>query len=305
MGGERSDGGCVTSTLVCLGLGYCARHYVSEFGARFSRIVGTARGDKDLGAISCGGRAVEMIRFDGTTPAPDLAAAIADAEALLISAAPDDTGDPVLATLGAALESASYLKSVAYLSTVGVYGDHRGGFVDENTPPAPISPRGQARVDAEEGWSALGRGRGIAVTVLRLAGIYGPGRNALVAVRTGTARRIDKPGQLFNRIHVADIAAAIDAGFVKRVGGIYNLADDEPTPPGDPILFAAHLLGVAPPPNIPFDVAVKTMSPMAASFYEECRRVRNDRLKTVLGVKLRYPTYRDGLAALHEAGEGR
>lgn len=289
------------SSLVCLGLGYCARHYVSEFGQRFSRIVGTARAD----GSAAGDSTVDIIHFDGVTATPALSAAIRDADALLISAPPGENGDPVLTALRTALDAAPHLRSVVYLSTIGVYGDHGGGFVDEHTPPTPISPRGEARVAAENAWRSFGARRGVAIAVLRLGGIYGPGRNALIQVKTGTARRIDKPGQLFNRVHVADIAQAVDAAFAKQAGGIFNLVDDEASAPGDPLVFAANLLGVAPPPAIPFDVAVQTMSPMAASFYAECRRVGNDRLKTVLDVRLRYPTYREGLTALYAAGEGR
>jgi nucleoside-diphosphate-sugar epimerase len=294
------DGGGVSS-LVCLGLGYCARHYVSEFGKRFSHIAGTARAD---GGATGDGK-VEMIRFDGVTATPPLSAAILSAEALLISAPPHEAGDPVLTALRRELDAAPHLRTVVYLSTIGVYGDHGGGFVDEDTPTAPISPRGEARVAAENVWRSFGARRGIAIAVLRLAGIYGPGRNALLQVKAGAARRIDKPGQLFNRVHVADIAQAIDAAFAKKADGIFNLADDEAGAPGDPLVFAANLLGVAPPPAIPFDVAVQTMSPMAASFYAECRQVRNERLKTILDVRLRYPTYREGLTALYAAGEGR
>jgi nucleoside-diphosphate-sugar epimerase len=151
---------------------------------------------------------------------------------------------------------------------------------------------------AERAWQDLGDRRGIPVAILRLAGIYGPGQNALVQIASGRTRRIVKPGQIFNRIHVDDIAQAIDAAFARRASGLFNVADDEPTPPGEPIAFAAQLMGVAPPPEIAFDNAAASMSPMALSFWRECRRVHNDKLKRVLGVSLLYPTYRDGLRAL-------
>jgi nucleoside-diphosphate-sugar epimerase len=295
------------ATLACFGLGYCAEHYVAEFGERFSRIVGTARTPErvtELTRREFSGRSVEMLAFDGATAAPGIAAAIDAADALLISAAPDDRGDPVLATLGDALATAPRLTSIVLLSTVGVYGDHGGNWVDETTTPRQARERAHERIAAEQAWQALGQKRGIAVAVLRLSGIYGQGRNALLNVRRGQARNIDKPNQVFNRIHVADIAQAIDAAFAQRADGVFNVTDDEPTPPGDPIVFAAELLGVAPPPAIPFAEAVKTMSPMAAAFYAENRRVRNDKLKLALGVRLRYPTFREGLRALHTQGEG-
>jgi nucleoside-diphosphate-sugar epimerase len=291
----------VTSTLLCLGLGYCARHYAAQFGARFDRIVGTTR---DPAQSRAGGeertlRPVELLEFDGRTASPDLLAATAAADAVLVSAAPDEHGDPVLAALAQPLAAATRLATIVYLSTIGVYGDHGGAWIDETAPARPVTPRGQERVDAENAWRALGAGRGTPVAILRLAGIYGPGQNALENVRHGRARRIVKPGQVFNRIHVDDIAQAIDAAFARRADGAFNLADDEPSPPGDPIAFAADLIGVAPPPEIPFSEAQKTMSPMALSFYGESKRARNDRLKRVLGVTLRYPTYREGLRALH------
>jgi nucleoside-diphosphate-sugar epimerase len=294
------------STLICLGLGYCAQHYVAELGGRFTRIIGTTRTAENAAALAArdfGRRQVEVLRFDGDPASPAVVATVGQADALLISAAPGERGDPVLAVLADALIAAPRLRAVTLLSTVGVYGDHGGGWVDEATAPDPTHERARERVAAEQAWQALGRQRGIAVAVLRLSGIYGPGRNALVNVRHGRARNIVKPGQVFNRIHVADIAQAIDAAFARGADGVLNVTDDEPTPPADPIVFAAGLLGVAPPPEIAFGEAVKTMTPMAASFYGENRRVRNDRLKSVLGVRLRYPSYREGLAALHAGGD--
>src|ERR1051326_3616381 len=152
----------------------------------------------------------------------------------------------------------------------------------------------------EQAWQDFGRRRGIAVAILRLAGIYGPGRSALTQIARGDARRIVKPDQIFNRIHVDDIAQAIDAAFARKASGIFNVADDDPTPPGDPLLFAAQLLGTPPPPEVAYEDAAPTMSPLAKSFWQECRRVRNDKLKRTLGVTLRYPTYREGLRALFE-----
>ena len=290
------------TTLLCVGFGYCAEHYVGERGARFDRVIGSARSaDKAATAASrtFGGRTIEVLVFDGRSRSSEMIAAVHAADALLISAAPGEHGDPLIAVLADELDSASRLRSIVYLSTVGVYGDHAGAWIDETATTTPVQARGSERVDAERAWQALGARRGASVAILRLAGIYGPARNALVNLRYGRAQRIVKPGQVFNRIHVADIAQAIDAAFAQSADGIFNVADDEPSAPADPIVFAARLLGIAPPPEIPFAEAQKTMTPMAASFYGECKRVRNDKLKAVLGVRLRYPSYREGLRALH------
>jgi nucleoside-diphosphate-sugar epimerase len=287
------------ATLICLGLGYSAEHYVEAFGEKFERIVGTMRGAERAAALNAQlDRRLSAIVFDGKTASLELLRAIGDADAALISIPQDDNGDPVLRACGDAFARAPHLRSVVYLSTVGVYGDRGGGWVDEDTPAAPTSGRGGNRLAAEEAWRDFGARRGIAVAILRLAGIYGPGRNALTQLARGQARRIAKPGQVFNRIHVFDIAQAIDAAFTQRASGIFNVADDEPSPPGDPITFAARLMGVAPPPEIPFDEAAPSMSEMALSFWQECRRVKNDKLKSELGVRLRFPTYREGLRAL-------
>jgi nucleoside-diphosphate-sugar epimerase len=295
-------------TLFCFGLGYCAAHFIAEFGARFDRIAGTVRTREKAAAIAgagIGGHSVEAFVFDGAEAAPEVAAAVTDASAVLISAPPRQNGDPVLAHFADALAAAPHLQSIVYLSTVGVYGDHGGASVDEATPATPVSDRSRERLAADQAWAALGSRAGKAVALLRLSGIYGPGQNALLQVARGSAKRIDRPGQVFNRIHVVDIAQAIEAAFARRADGVVNVTDDEPTPQGVPIAYAAELLGVTPPPEIPFAEAAKAMTPMGLSFYGESKRVRNARLKGELGVALRYPTYREGLRALFEAGEGR
>jgi hypothetical protein len=300
-------GGCVMPTLFCFGLGYSASHYITEFGGRFDRIAGTVTTREKAAAIAgagIGGHRVEAFVFDGGEASPEATAALIDAGALLVSVPPGGR-DPVLTQFGEAIAGAPQLQSIVYLSTIGVYGDHSGAWVDETTPAAPVSERSRERLAAEEAWAALGAGAHKPVAILRLSGVYGPGQNALLQVARGSAKRVDKPGQVFNRIHVADIAQAIDAAFAHRVTGVFNVTDDEPTPQGVPIAFAAELLGVAPPPEIPFDDAAKNMSPMALSFYGESKRARNDKLKRELGVTLRYPTYREGLRALFAAGEGR
>ncbi|MGB9368931.1 MAG: SDR family oxidoreductase [Xanthobacteraceae bacterium] len=288
-------------TLFCFGLGYSASHVIHEFGGRFDRIAGTVTTREKAAAIATagiGGHKAEAFVFDGTGAPPQITAALMDAAAVLVSVPPDDTGDPVLRHFSSTIAGAPQLQTIVYLSTIGMYGDHGGAWVDETTPAAPISERSRARLAAEQEWQALGAHAGKPVAILRLSGIYGPGQNALIQLARGTAKRIDKPGQVFNRIHVEDLAQAIDAVFAQRADGIFNVTDDEPTPQGEPIAFAAELLGVAPPPEIPFAEAAKAMSPMALSFYAESKRVRNDKLKRALGVRLRYPTYREGLRAL-------
>lgn len=289
------------ATLVCLGFGYCAEHFIAEFGAKFERVIGTARRAERVAILNAyQDGAVRAVVFDGMRMTAELESAVAAANYALISVPPDADGDPVFAACGRAFATAPHLRSVVYLSTIGAYGDHDGAWVDEQTPPAAISERSRWRVAAEQAWHQFGASHGIPVAVLRLAGIYGPGQNALAALARGSARRIVKPGQVFNRIHVSDIAQTIDAAFARGADGVFNLADDEPSPPGDPIVFAAQLMGREPPPEIPFAEAAPSMSDIGLSFWQECRRVRNDKLKRELGVTLRYPTYREGLQALFE-----
>jgi nucleoside-diphosphate-sugar epimerase len=240
------------------------------------------------------------LTFEGTAASHELHTAIAQADALLVSVPPNAAGDPVLQTCGDALTRAR-LSSIVYLSSVGVYGNYDGAWVDENNECRPVKDHNAHRLVAERAWQELGARTGAPVAILRLAGIYGPGRNALDNVRRGTAKRIAKPGQVFNRIHVADIAQAIEAAFARRADGIFNVVDDEPTPAGDPIVFAAGLLGVEPPPEIPFAEARVTMSEFAASFYSDVKRVRNAKLKSALGVTLEFPSYHEGLSALYRA----
>ena len=292
-------------TLFCFGLGYSASHYIAEFGARFDRIAGTVTTREKAAAMAgagIGGHKVEAFVFDGSGAPPQIGAALMNATALLISVPPREKGDPVLAQFADTIADAPNLETIVYLSTVGVYGDHGGAWVDETTPAAPASERSRERLAAERAWAALAAPAGKAT--LRLSGIYGPGQNALIQVARGSAKRIDKPGQVFNRIHVADIAQGIEAAFARRVDGIFNVTDDEPTPQGAPISFAAELLDVTPPPEIPFAEGASGMSPMALSFYAESKRVKNEKLKRELGIRLRYPTYREGLRALFESGEG-
>jgi nucleoside-diphosphate-sugar epimerase len=294
-------------TLVCLGLGYCARHYVTEFGQRFDRIVGTTRSADEMTALAArrfGDRAVEMHLFDGKTASPEVRNAVATAEALLISAAPADGADPVLAVLEDAILRAPALRMIVLLSTLGVYADSKGAWIDEGAEVIPdLARRGSARRKAEMAWQALGTRRKLPVAILRLGGIYGPGQNAMIRLQRGAAHRVAKPGHVSNRVHVFDVAQAIDAAFERHIDGIVNVVDDEPTSPSEHIAFAAALMGIDPPAEIPFAEAHKVMTPFALTFYEGCIRARNDKLKNVLGVTLRYPTFREGLRALHDAGD--
>jgi len=239
---------------------------------------------------------IDAVLFDGLAPLPG--GPLAGASHVLCTIAPGTTGDPALRLCGDLLGSAGWL---GYLSTTGVYGDQGGDWVDEATRPAPAQPRSIERLATERAWQALGAQTGATVDIFRLPGIYGPGRSALDQARAGTARRIDKPGQYFSRVHVADIAAAVLAAMSRPspgVGAIYNVADDLPASSSEVMAFACELLGLPVPPLLSWDQAAPTMSAMARSFYSENRRVRNDRLKRELGVTLRYPTYREGLRAI-------
>lgn len=273
-------------TLLSFGHGYSARALTRLLPGW--RVIGTTRSAEKAEALAAEG--VEPLVWPGDDPLPALDAATH----VLTSVAPAAEGDPVLKTFGPELtKRAAQLQWVGYLSTTGVYGDHGGGWVDEATPLAPSTRRGQMRVDAEAAWQALG----LPLHIFRLAGIYGPGRGPFAKVRAGTARRIVKPGQVFSRIHVEDIARVLAASIARpNPGAAYNVCDDDPAPPQDVIAHAAELLDLPLPPEIPFEKA--DLSPMARSFYAESKKVRNDRIKEELGVTLRYPDYRTGLAAL-------
>ena len=287
--------------LFAFGLGYSALHLARSHRDRFARIAGTVTSLGKAERLAAEGIGARVFAPDGADPA--IESEIAAADALLVSIAPDENGDPVLARFADAVAAAPRLGWIGYLSTIGVYGDRGGGWVDETTPPEPVSARSRERLAAERAWLALGARSGPPVHIFRLAGIYGPGRNALRNLADGTAKRIVKPGQVFNRIHVDDIAAVLIASLARpRAGAIYNLADDEPAPAPDVVAYAAGLAGVPPPPEIPF--AEAALGPMAASFYGESKRVANRLIKDDLGVRLTHPTYREGLAALRAAGEG-
>jgi nucleoside-diphosphate-sugar epimerase len=280
--------------LLAVGLGYSARTFAARLDPQSWHVTGTARSEGGLAALKALG--YEAVPFSGERPSPVLSEALRQTTHLLLSAPPSAEGDPLLLRHGDDLADASHLRWIGYLSTTGVYGDHSGGWVDEETPPRPIFDRSQWRVAAEAAWQDLAAKRRLPAAIFRLAGIYGPGRNALEKLKAGEQRRVYKPGQVFTRIHVEDIAGALEAATQRDASGVFNISDDEPAPPQDVITYAAELLGVEPPPLVDWDEA--DLSPMARSFYMENRRVRNARMKNVLGVKLRYPTYREGLRAL-------
>jgi len=281
------------------GLGYCAQDFLARHGAQLDSIAGTVR-SKDA-AERLGG--AQAYVFDSERADPGIADALAESDVLLVSIPPDASVDPVLAKFGRQLAKLDRPLTIVYLSTLGVYGDRGGEWVDETRLPMPKHERSIARLRAEKAWLALARDGRKTIHILRLAGIYGPGRNALVNLRNGTARRIVKQDQVFNRIHVADVSAAIAAVLAYDGGEIWNAADDEPAPPQDVIAYAAKLMGIAPPPEQAIDTV--ELSPLARSFYDENKRASNRKMKEKLGVALAYPTYREGLAALWDAGEGR
>ncbi len=281
----------MTGTLLSIGHGYSARALAKRLIPEGWRVIGTTRSEGKAVALEPEG--VEPLIWPGT-PLP-----LGDATHLLTSVSPTASGDPVINEAADALRAATHLEWVGYLSTTGVYGDHAGGWVDEDTPLTPSTERGRARVAAEAEWTALG----LPLHIFRLAGIYGPGRGPFSKVKSGKARRIIKEGQVFSRTHVDDIAQVLAASIARPdPGAAYNVCDDDPAPPQDVIAHAAKLLDLPIPEAIAIEDA--EMSPMARSFYAESKRVRNDRIKDELGVELLYPDYRAGLAAVLEA-EGR
>lgn len=281
--------------LLAFGCGYSARAIGRQLGASGWAVTGTRRSREAAGRLSEDG--INGIVFPDPAGADAIKEAMRTATHLLVSTPPDELGDPVLPTLRQAAGVPEQVRWIGYLSTIGVYGDRDGAWVDEATLPSPDTDRSRRRLAAEEAWGQFAREAGATLQIFRLAGIYGPGRSPLDRVLSRSAQRIVKPGQVFNRIHVDDIAGAVLAGIAHpEAAGVFNVTDDLPAPPQDVLTFAAELLGVQPPPEIAFEDAA--LSPMARSFYSECKRVRNGRLAADLGYTLRYPTYREGLQAL-------
>jgi nucleoside-diphosphate-sugar epimerase len=279
--------------LFCFGFGYTALTLARRLAAEGWIVGGTCRTADKGAALRGAGFCVEL--FDRDHPLPR--EALDGVTHLLVSVPPDAAGDPVLAVHGEDIAKVRNLSWLAYLSTTGVYGDRGGDWVDETAALLPSGERGRRRVAAEAGWLDLWRGRGVPTHIFRLAGIYGPGRSPFDALRAGTAKRIDRPAQVFSRIHVEDLAAVLAASIGRpRPGAVYNVCDDNPTAPEAVVAFAAALLGVRPPPLVPLEAA--GLSPMARSFYDDNKRVSNRLIKSELGVALRYPHYREGLAAI-------
>lgn len=284
--------------LIIFGFGYSARFCAEKIRQNNPdiRITVTRRNESAVNTLRAEGWDAHVFNDANTFAAPRLLAALKSATHLLISAPPDELGDPVLKVLETPLMAAPHLQRVLYLSTVGVYGDHQGAWVDEGTAPRPSSPRSHLRLAAEQQWMDFATNKGADLGIFRLSGIYGPGRSAIENMKAGTARRIIKPHQVFNRIHVADIAGAIHTALhYSGEINIYNLTDDEPAPPQDVVAYAANLLGLPCPPDIPFEAA--KLSEMGRSFYSENKRVSNARIKAELGYHFICPTYREGLRA--------
>jgi nucleoside-diphosphate-sugar epimerase len=260
-------------------------------------ISGTVRTPEKADALAAAADHVHL--FDGTAPGPTLGPDLREATHVILSIAPGLDGDPALLQHRADLDAAKDLQWLCYYSTVGVYGDFGGNWIDESAPLVPRNERSDRRVSAEQAWRNYAASRGVPLTILRLAGIYGPGRSAFDKLRDGTAHRIVKPDQVFNRIHVADIGRVTALAAEQRLTGTFNLADDEPAAPQDLVAHAANLLGMAPPPAIDFDTA--DLTPMQRSFYADNKRVSNAAIKQALGIALLYPNYRTGLAAILES----
>jgi len=285
------------SHLFCFGLGYSALALARRLTATGWAVSGTCRDPASRARLRTEGFDAGLFQRDR----PVAGEALRTATHILVSIPPEPPGDPVLACHAEDIAGVAGLRWLGYLSTTGVYGDRSGGWVDEDSALWPTGERGRRRVAAEVGWLDLWRRLGVPVHIFRLAAIYGPGRSPFEALIAGTAKRIDKQGQVFSRIHVEDLASVIEASMaLPRPGAVYNVCDDEAAPPEAVVAHAAALLGLPAPPLVAFDRAA--LSPMAASFYDDNKRVANWRIKTELGVVLRYPTYREGLAAIRAAG---
>ena len=276
------------------GAGYSARAFSRLMTGEAERIDGTTRNEQNFPTLEKAG--IAPIIFDGETASPELIDRLAKSTHVVISISPRESGDPSLAIVEEALRRPdNTIRWIGYLSTVGVYGNHDGNWIDETTPCEPSSRRSLERVEAENAWNALSERHGTPVALLRLSGIYGPGRNAFINLERGTARRIIKEGQVFNRIHVEDIAGTLRFLAGTNTGGAFNITDNEPAPPQDVVVYAAELMGVAPPPEVPFEEA--DMTPMARSFYGENKRVSNQRIKD-LGYDFIHPDYKAAFSAM-------
>ncbi|GAA0779870.1 SDR family oxidoreductase [Roseibium denhamense] len=279
--------------LFVFGAGFSSKAFIADVRNQFDWVGGTTRSPEKAEKLRSEG--IKPFLFNGETPGAGISGALKDATHILVSIAPGPDRDPVLNQHAADIVRARP-DWIGYLSTVGVYGNHDGAWVDETTPCRPVSERSIQRVAAEKAWFNFVKTNGLPVQIFRLSGIYGPGRNTFENFRKGKARRLIKEGQVFNRIHVSDIAGALKAAMSKPSTRIFNVTDDEPAPPQDVVTYAAQLLGVEPPPEIDFESA--DLSPMARSFYGENKRVSNKRVKDELGYQFKYPNYRTALDTL-------
>jgi len=286
--------------LFILGAGFSGQEIARRMGDA-ARITGTSRAVDSFDALRAAG--IDPVLFDGETLSEALLEALTRATHLVQSVRPNEGGDPLLRLTGGDLARfMPKLQWVCYLSTVGVYGDHDGAWVTEDTPTKPVNKRSQWRVEAEQGWLEFSRRTGLPVAIARLGGIYGPGRNTLVKIDRGEARRLVKPGQVFNRIHVADVAGAVEHLSGTQASGVWNVVDNEPCPPQDVVTYACNLMGVEPPPEIAFEDA--DLTPMARSFYGDNKRVSNAKLRES-GYSFHYPDYRAALEAMWSDGSWR
>jgi nucleoside-diphosphate-sugar epimerase len=282
------------------GAGFSGLETGQQIAATGAKVAGTTRSEAKFDRLRAAG--MEPFVFSGQLDAT-LTGRLSSVTHLLISIGPDDGGDPLVPEQGPILAASTpNLKWIGYLSTVGVYGDHDGAWVDETTDCKPVSARSVDRLKAETSWSAFADAKKVPLAILRLSGIYGPGRNAFCNLADGSAKRIIKPGQVFNRIHVEDIAGAVQHLSRQELGGLFNVSDDEPAPPQDVVTFAADRMGVPPPPEIDYDSA--NLSPMGRSFYGEVKRVSNAKVKAA-GYQFRHPDYRSAFDAMWQDGTWR
>ncbi len=292
------NGISMTRKLFIFGYGFSSEEIAKQSRDQFDVICGTSRSaDKAAGFEEDGVRGVV---FDGDNLSGELKAQLKDTTHLVMSIAPGDD-DPVLSLMPEGLKQfALNLEWAGYLSTVGVYGNHDGAWVDEETEPKPVSKRSVQRVNAEQTWTSAAQEANLPLGIFRLSGIYGPGRNAFMNIQKGTARRMVKPGQVFNRIHREDIGQAVSNAMAKNIGGVFNITDDEPAPPQDVVTHAHELMGVEPPPETDFETA--DISPMARSFYGENKRATNAKSKQALNMQYRWPNYREALKRMLDEG---
>ncbi len=279
--------------LFCFGLGFSSQALAKRLLPQGWNVAGTVRGEQDVSLVNN----ISVCPFDGSQSTTEISEAISRATHLLITIPPQSSGDVVLENFAEEISRARNLQWIGYISSTGVYGDTQGKWVDESSPLLASTDRNRQRIEVESAWLKIGKDHGLPVMIFRCVGIYGPGRNLLASVRQGRARRIDKPGLVFSRIHSEDLAQILEASMKKpQPGEVYNVSDDCPSPPAEAVEYACSLLGVEPPPLIPYEEA--DLSPTARGFYITNKRVSNKKIKQELGVVLRYPDYQSGLNEL-------